>query len=428
MWLLVLLLCEYKPQTLAVPPFEHTFGFYRASKYYLQLFLGPGFNYNDPQGITAVKLKELDNPKTKKDDDELTAYAVNSGNGQIIYNIGLEAVKIYGNKETFSNPKGITANSDGLVAVADFGNRRVVKLQYQKGDLKWAGEIPLAGRPFDVCFDSQNNLYVTDYDNSRICVYGPDNNLITSFGRTGRALGEIYQPMGIEVIDAQGPHNRYQDDFIVITDDDGKRVSKFTSNGQFLGSVYDFELGLADAHFLYVAMDYYASIYVTDDVNNQIHKFDHDLRYIISEGRTGTDQGEFAAPRGITINRRYGQVFITEKEGGQYLWIAGDVIFVGAFPPVVTPALSGTTIAIYLTQEVKVNMAIYNAMNEKVKDLLKDLKCAPGEFLVVWDGLDSKNALVPEGVYQIKIDIKPLHGHGARIKRSVQGSVTFRSL
>ncbi|GAH25850.1 unnamed protein product [marine sediment metagenome] len=155
---------DYKPQTLAVPPFKHTFGFYRASKYYLQLFLGPGYTYNDPQGIAAVKLKELDNPKTKKDDDELTVFAVNSGKGQIIFNIGLEAVKIYGNKKMFTNPKGIAANEDGLIAVADFGNSRVVKLQYEHGKIKQVGELSLPGRPFDVCFDSKNRLYITDFE------------------------------------------------------------------------------------------------------------------------------------------------------------------------------------------------------------------------------------------------------------------------
>ncbi|MBE0431938.1 hypothetical protein IBX73_00580, partial [candidate division WOR-3 bacterium] len=135
MVLFLLALMAYNPQTLTVPPFKHTLGFYRASRYYLQLFLGPDYDYSDPQGVAAVKLRELDDPKTRRDDDELTLFAVNSVPGHILYNTGLAGVRLYGGPDLLSSPKGIAANADGLIAVADFGNRRVVKLQYQAGNL-----------------------------------------------------------------------------------------------------------------------------------------------------------------------------------------------------------------------------------------------------------------------------------------------------
>jgi len=229
--------------------------------------------------------------------------------------------------------------------------------------------------------------------------------------------------MCIEVIDAGALHNHYKDDFIVVTDDDGQRLSKFSTSGRFINAIYSFELGLASARFLYVALDYYANVYITDDINNQIHKFDHNLQYIISEGRTGTDKGEFYSPRGISIGRRYGQVFITEKEGGQYLWIAVDGFFVGCFPRTFTHNQPGTTVAIYLTQEAKINATVFNQMQEKVKDLLSDIKIPPGEFLFVWDGRDNANQFVPEGDYEIRVNLKGLHGHGTRIKKSIKGSV-----
>uniref|UniRef100_A0A7C4XC41 FlgD/Vpr Ig-like domain-containing protein n=1 Tax=candidate division WOR-3 bacterium TaxID=2052148 RepID=A0A7C4XC41_UNCW3 len=423
MALILLLLCQYNPQTLAVPPFEHTFGFYRASKYYLRLFIGPNFDYDDPQGIAAVKLKELDDPKTKKDDDELTLFAVNSGRGQIVYNIGLSAVKVYGSKNMFSEPKGITANEDGLICLADFGNKRVVKLQYFKGKIEYIGEIRLPGRPFDVCLDSKNNLYVTDYDNSKVYVYSPQDSLLRSFGREGRSYGEIYQPMGIEVLDADAPHNHYQEDFVIITDNEGKRVSKFTTTGRFLNSVYNFEIGLADAKFLYCAIDYFGNVYITDERNDQIHKFDRNLAYIISEGRTGVQQGEFNSPRGIAIGRRYGQVFITEKEGGQYLWIAIDGFIVGAFPKEFGRDQPGSTLAIYITDEARVDIEIYNQLGEKVKELVKGLKRPPGEFLIVWDGRDENDNLVPPGDYEFRVQLKARHGHGMRVKKFLKGTV-----
>lgn len=423
MFLLFLLLLSYDPQTLAVPPKKHSFGFYRASKYYLQLFLGPGYDYADPQGIAVVKLKELDDPKTKKDDDELSAFAVNSGRGQIIYNIGFQAVRTYGNNKIFSNPKGIAVNEDGLIVLADFGNRRVVRLQYEGGKIKEVGEIPLPGRPYDVCLDSEDNIYVTDFDNSKIYIYSPQDSLILAFGREGRSESEIYQPMGIEVIDTHAPHNYHKDNFIVVTDKGGLRISKFSMHGRFMGSVHNFEIGLADSKFLYIAVDYFGSIYVTDEENDQIHKFDHDLRYIISVGRTGTDKGEFIAPRGISIWRKYGQVFLSEKEGGQYLWVAADGFVVGTFPKVFTHNQPGTTLAIYTTQDSKIYISVYNQLGEKVRDLLSGLRRPPGEFLIVWDGLNDDNELVGAGDYEFHITVRSLHGLAKRLTKEMKVGV-----
>ena len=424
MFLLILALLDYDPQTLTVPPFRHTLGFYRASKYYLQLFLGPDYDYNDPQGIAAVKLQELDDPDTRKDDDELAVFAVNSGVGQIVYNIGLTSVKAFGDTSMFSEPKGVAAQASGLSALADFGNRRVVKLRYQDGHLTQIGEIRTPGRPYDVCFDSEDNLYVTDFDSSRVYVFSPEDSMLLSFGIAGRAYGEIFQPMGIEVIDARATDNFHKNDFIVVTDNYGTRVSKFSRRGRFIGSVQSYDLGLVDCHFLYVALDYYGSIYVTDEVNNQIHKFDHSLHYIISVGRTGTGQGEFLSPRGISIWRRYGQVFVAEQRGGQYLWLAVDGFVVGCFPKAFTSERPGTTLAVYLTDEARVYITIMNQQGDTVRSFIDGIRRVPGEYLVVWDGRDNDNNLVAPGEYVFHIRLKGLQGHGRRINNTMKAGVT----
>jgi len=428
MLLLLLFVLSYEPQTLAIPPFKHTFGFYRASKYYIQLYLGVAYDYNDPQGIAAVKLRELNNPDTKKDDDELTIFAVNSDRGQIVYNIGLSAIKLFGNNKMFSQPKGIAANEDGLIVLADFGNRRVVKLQYEGGKLREVGEIAVPGRPFDVDFDSQNNLYVTDFDSSKVYIYAPNDSLIQAFGMKGRAIGELYQPMGIEVIDADAPYNYYRDDFIVVTDKYGLRISKYSRHGRFIGSVEHYDLGLAETSFLYVAMDYHGSIYVTDEVNDQVHKFDHDLRYIISVGRSGISKGEFLSPRGISIWRRYGQVIVSEKEGGQYLWIAADGFIAGCFPREFTLIQPGTTLALYTTERSKIFITIYNQFGEKVRDLIHDVRRPPGEFLVVWDGRNDNNDVVPPGEYEFRVTLRSLHGLSKRLTKELKAGVTCVAL
>ena len=112
---------------------------------------------------------------------------------------------------------------------------------------------------------NNDNIYITDYDNSKVYIYSPDDSLILAFGREGRSEGEIFQPMGIEAIDSDAPHNHHKDNFIVVTDKFGLRVSKFSMHGRYLGSVNNFEIGLADSKFLYIAVDYFGSIYVPID-------------------------------------------------------------------------------------------------------------------------------------------------------------------
>ncbi|MQY78003.1 MAG: hypothetical protein GH151_02230, partial [Bacteroidetes bacterium] len=171
------------------------------------------------------------------------------------------------------------------------------------------------------------------------------------------------------------------------------------------------------------AIDYFGSIYITDEVNDQVHKFDHDLKYIISVGRTGTSEGEFIAPRGITVWRKYGQIFLAEKEGGQYLWIAADGFVVGCFPDKFSHIRPGTTLAIYTTQDAKIYITIYNQLGEKVRDLIEGLRLQPGEFLVVWNGLDNNNMLVPPGDYKFHIRLKSLHGLSKRMKKELKAGV-----
>jgi hypothetical protein len=49
------------------------------------------------------------------------------------------------------------------------------------------------------------------------------------------------------------------------------------------------------------------------------------LEYITSFGRKGDDDFEFIKPKGITIYRRFGQLFVAEASGAQYYWVGTDL-------------------------------------------------------------------------------------------------------
>jgi DNA-binding beta-propeller fold protein YncE len=396
------------PTTLLIPPFKHTLGFHRVSKFYLNMFLGPNFYINDPEGVTAVRMKEGDNPNTSSDDHILTLFAVNSGTSQIVYNIGLLKLGIFGNEGTgekeFSNPRGIAANPGGDVYIADTGNDRIVKLRYHKGELVWEQVFAdsLKG-PQGVALDSKKRVYVTEDSSSKIIVFDSLGNILYQWQH------DIINPGGIAVIDQDDVWNYYKENFVVVIDKANKRISKFNLNGRLLNIVDARSIGFSEADFAYLAIDYYANVYVTDRLNHQVHKFDRNLNYIISFGKEGTGDDEFYSPRGITIWRRFGQVFITEAEGGQYYWLGLDGYMVGCFPEKFTPKKPGTTIALYLTELAEVKVNIFDEQGKVIRLLTPEHFQKPGEALIIWDGRDNNGNVVSPGSYQIKLAISPTY-------------------
>lgn len=331
----------YDPTTLVFPAFLHTMGIRKATKTHLMIYTKNKVKVQDPQGIAVARLKSWDNPDEKKDDDEVTGYGVNSGQGVIVYNKSMTSLGFYGLNESegkrLNNPKGIAANEKGDVYVADTGNNRIVRFFNPKKELKFVlaigGKGALPGyfnAPKDVAMDANDMVYVADTGNHRIQVIRPDNRLDLWFGKQGVKDGELWHPSGIAVTNGKEKWSYYKDAFMVVIDLDGTRVQKFGLDGEFLGTIRLKDFGFKTGKLMYLAIDYYSNVWVTDFVNHCIHKFDRNLNYLTSFGRKGTGDKEFFEPRGIAIYKRFGQVFIAEKESAQYYWIGSDIFDFGA--------------------------------------------------------------------------------------------------
>lgn len=411
-----------KETTLIAPPRWHDFGYHRASKFFLNMYLGPGFDFNDPEGIAAEKLRAEDDTTTSRDDAILSVFAVNSGAGQIVYNVGLSGLQAYGRPGNgageFNHPHGIAVNRAGDLYVADTDNGRVVRLFYRRSGLQYVKAIGGCARPWGVALDSRGLVYVTDYDSSRVLVCDSDGVVQTSWD-------DLDHPTAIAVIDADAGYNANRDDFVVVIDRQGQRLTRFSRTGEKLGSIEARDIGLANAEFAWCAIDFYGSVYVTDRQNDQIHKFDHELTYLTSFGHTGNQDGEFDSPRGIAIGRRFGQVLIVEAEGGQYYWIGLDAYMVGCFPPVMDKNQPGTTIALYTTEPSDITVDIRDHKNRPVRALYPGWNREDaGDLLVVWDGKDNFGAPVLPGEYTISVTLRPTYGGQRReLKKELSASV-----
>ncbi len=417
--LLLVTLGIQQPTTLLVPPFSHTMGFNRVTRFYLQLYLGRSFKADNPQGMCGAKMAEEDDPKTGKDDHILTLFAVNSGTSQIVYNVRLVQPKIYGavgsGPGQFREPHGICCNPQGDVYVADTGNDRVVRLRYANTELSWVGVLDSnLAAPTDVCLDSRGRVYVADTGNDRIVVYSPAGQIEASW------TGVLDRPTAIAVIDTGAAFNDFEEELAVAVDHDRTRVNELDLAGQLLRQVDMRRLGLDQAGFSYCAFDRHGNVYVTDQVNSQIHLFDPNLKYIVSHGRPG----DFDSPRGIVIWPRFGQLFVNEAEGGQYYWIGLDGYLIGCYPEHFNSSRPGTTIALYVTELADVSVDIADSTGKLVRTLTPPHFQRPGEALIVWDGNDNSGRLVPPGSYRIKATIRPTYSRPKFIhKKELTGTV-----
>jgi len=414
---LLLALIASDPTTLLVPPFSHTLGFNRIGRLYISMYLGRNFNLDDPQGICGAKMVEEDDPATSTDDHILTMFAVNSGSSQIVYNVKLISPRIYGSpgRDTgqFNHPHGICCNKYGTVYVADTRNNRVVRLKYHDTQLSWVSAVDSGlNAPQDVAMDSHGRVYVADSGNNRVAVFDSLGSPVTTW------TGDLEGPTGICVLDPSADFNEFGVNAAVVIDRKGTRISQFSlDDGRQQQMVDVRRIGLDTAGFAYCAYDRHGNVYVTDQVNSQIHLFDPDLRYIVSFGRQGVEGTTFDSPTGIAIWRRFGQVFISEANGGQYYWIGLDAYLIGFYPAEFDSTRPGTTIALYVTEMADITVDITDPSGKLVRSLAPPHQHHPGEALIVWDGRDNAGKLVPVGEYKVTVVAKPTYSQPMRILR-----------
>lgn len=393
---------------MIVPPFEHTLGFNRIGRYFVNLYLGRGFQIADPQGICGAKMIEEDDPKTLRDDHILTMFTVNSGTGQVVYNVKLLEPKVFGAAGSgpgqFRRPHGICCNPAGDVYVADTDNNRVVRLKYEKTELRWVG-VADSGlfSPRDVALDSRGRVFIADSGNNRVVVIDSDGNrqYVWNPGLEG--------PTGIAVIDDGATFNEFGTNSVVVVDRGRTRINRLSFSGEVLAQVDMRRIGLDEAAFAYCAFDRFGNSYVTDQLNEQIHIFDPALKYIVSYGREGTGDARFNSPRGISIWSRFGQAFVVEREGGQYYWLGLDAWLLGFYPAEFDSLRPGTTIALYVTGLADVVVTVADSAGKAVRTLTPPHRQKPGEALIVWDGRNNTGALVPPGTYGVTIKASPTY-------------------
>jgi tripartite motif-containing protein 71 len=120
--------------------------------------------------------------------------------------------------------------------------------------------------------------------------------LIKQWGEFGTGPGQFKYPTMITIDNS---------DNIYVVDQHNHRIQKFDSDGNFILMWGKYGINQGEFNYPYgIAVDSEGDVYVSDMNNNRIQKFSPKGEFIAMAGSYGTGEGEFKYPYGIAIDER----------------------------------------------------------------------------------------------------------------------------
>jgi streptogramin lyase len=214
--------------------------------------------------------------------------------------------------DRFKNPAGIAIDKAGSLYVADRRNHRIQQLNSNGNFIKnWGDQGQNQGEfdnPWDVAVDKESNVYVVDWNNHRIQKFDNQGNFMTTWGEFGSQPGQFNLPQSIAI---DNNNNIY------VVDTNNKRIQKFDSDGNFLlqwGKAAAPPLSSKDGEFNHpygIGIDNQNHVYVTDDQDNRIQKFDSEGHFLTKWGTLGAQAGQFSVPADVAVEQS-GNVYVAD--------------------------------------------------------------------------------------------------------------------
>jgi len=399
------------------------FNLHRATQTIASIYAGCRFN--DPQGVACALLKTDHDPKSPQNDVVVTVIGVNSGAGELLYNVGLKDIRRFGAvghlEKEFFQPTGAAIDSDGDVAIADTGNNRIALLRHDGLRLTWLKAVGKLGSrpgqfnaPQGVAYDSQRNLYIADTGNNRIQVMDPKGHF--------RVLPtpHLQGPSAIAAIDAHEAWTFYQQgpyaDRLAVIDQKGARLVTLSLEGQGLAAISSVELPDPPMQLCGCAFDYYGNVVATDFGKSCLRKFDKDLKYVVAFGGPGDDDFQFTEPRGIAIHHQFGQMLVAEKDSVQYFWNGADAVNLK-----VQSSPTGIQVPFFLTERALVSADILDGSGNPVTHLAKSQDREQGNQEIDWAPAPS----VRGGAYTLRLQVMATYSSRDRIEKEISLPVTY---
>ena len=186
-------------------------------------------------GTSGSSLASLWTPVSIFVDNNYTLYVTDRDNNRILkyYSNTASGILVAGNLTAgnsagqLNSPKGVAVDQFGTVIVADSSNYRIQ--QFASGSLIGVtsatnSSVNLLGQVRDLHIDVNNNVYVTDSDNSQVVQYHLYNGIgvvLAPTNKTGSGANQLQGPFG-NFMDGNGT--------LYIADAGNQRIQKWPSN------------------------------------------------------------------------------------------------------------------------------------------------------------------------------------------------------
>lgn len=229
-----------------------------------------------------------------------------SPNGEFLSEWGTDISTPGSGEGEFDHPYDVAIDVDGNIYVADSGNCRV---QIFDSSENYIDSIDILDdgypdNPHGVAIDNSGRLFVSG--NDKIYIYDitpPTYPLLTTWGQSGTALGDLENPSGIFIDQNSGK--------VYVAESSNNRVSVFDSTGEI--STAFGTPDIIDGYFYYPEDATLANdkVYVTDSNNDRIQVFNRDGAFLFDWGTPGREEGQFYGPGGIDSDSS-GNIFVID--------------------------------------------------------------------------------------------------------------------
>ena len=253
---------------------------------------------DNPWGVLITKNEEI-------------VVAENGANRITILNKEGKKVKSFetvGTKEgQFTNPRGVAISHNGRILVTD--NHRLQTLTFEGDCVKSVGSSETGNGPlqFNVptgitVHPTTGQIFIADTDNHRIQVLNKDLTYSHSFGKKGSSPEQFNNPSDV-TFDNEG--------YLYVADRHNHCIKKLTSTGQHI-STFSSE-GYNPGQIKYPSFIIIDNnlLYVSEWGNDRISIFDTNGCFIHCFGKSGSGEGEFNRPRGITVDS-LGNLYVSD--------------------------------------------------------------------------------------------------------------------
>ncbi|CAF1119062.1 unnamed protein product [Adineta steineri] len=224
-----------------------------------------------------------------------------------------------------NDPEGICIDNDNSIYIADLGNHRIVKWNYNSK----IGKVIAGGNgsgnqnnqlsyPTDIIFDKENNSFIiSDPGNQRVIRYFDQNQTnpqiiisnIECYGLTIDKNGYIYVSDSWKHEVRRWKMGEYNEGIVVAGGNrEGNRLDQ-----------------LNRPNFIFIDKDY--SLYISDQNNNRVMKWKKDAKEgIIVAGGNGKGDSlkQFSGPQGVIVDH-LGHIYVADFGNHRVMrWREGD--------------------------------------------------------------------------------------------------------